>query len=310
MADDIPTLVRSACARVTERARHVAIREGEIPAYAASLPLRAPAPDPEAHLMSGQAEERAAFWLTLDAINFGSGWFPTLRKRAGLSGYATVAAGVRGRFAAAGPWSADELVAIDAGEIARVLGQDADHELMALFAASLRDLGGHVAGEHAGRFMGVVEAAGGSATALAGLLAGWSCFDDVSSYDGFPVPLYKRAQIAAADLADGGVARWRDSDRLTMFADNLVPHVLRLDGILRFDDRLVARIDGGELIEHGSPEEVEIRACALHAVELIVAARPPGAEASATALDRILWNRGGGPRYKSEPRHRSRCTAY
>ena len=29
----------------------------------------------------------------------------------------------------------------------------------------------------------------------------------------------------------------------------------------------------GELIEHGSPEEVEIRACALHAVELIVAAR-------------------------------------
>ena len=57
-----------------------------------------------------------------------------------------------------------------------------------------------------------------------------------------------------------------------MFADNLVPHVLRLDGVLWFDPELVARIERGELIEHGSPEEVEIRACAVHAVELIVAA--------------------------------------
>ncbi len=52
-----------------------------------------------------------------------------------------------------------------------------------------------------------------------------------------------------------------------MFADNLVPHVLRLDGVLWFDPELVARIEHEELIEHGSPEEVEIRACAVHAVE-------------------------------------------
>ena len=38
-----------------------------------------------------------------------------------------------------------------------------------------------------------------------------------------------------------------------MFADNLVPHVLRLDGILHFDDRLVDRIEREQLIEHGSP---------------------------------------------------------
>ena len=29
--------------------------------------------------------------LVLDSINFGSGWFPTLRKRPGMSGYFTVA---------------------------------------------------------------------------------------------------------------------------------------------------------------------------------------------------------------------------
>jgi len=43
--------------------------------------------------------------------------------------------------------------------------------------------------------------------------------------------------------------------------------MLRLDNVLEFDERLVRRIDDGLLLEHGSPEEVEIRACALHAVQ-------------------------------------------
>ena len=41
----------------------------------------------------------------MDAINFGSGWFPTLRKRAGLSGYNTIAAALSDRFRD-GAWSA------------------------------------------------------------------------------------------------------------------------------------------------------------------------------------------------------------
>jgi hypothetical protein len=98
-----------------------------------------------------------------------------------------------------------------------------------------------------------------------------------------------------------------DLDRLTMFADNLVPQVLRIDGILRFDPELVARIDREELIEHGSPEEVEIRACAVQAVELLVAARPG---AVAAEIDEALWLRGQQPHYKASPRHRSRTTAY
>jgi hypothetical protein len=121
------------------------------------------------------------------------------------------------------------------------------------------------------------------------------------------VPFYKRAQIAAADLHLTGIAPADDLDRLTLFADNLVPHVLRLDGVLEFDERLVGRIDAGFLLEHGSPEEVEIRACALHAVELLVAAH---GNTTATVVDNVLWNRGALPRYKSRPRHRARTTAY
>ena len=66
--------------------------------------------------------------------------------------------------------------------------------------------------------------------------------------------------------------------------------MLRLDGVLEFDERLVAPDRRGLLLEHDSPEEVEIRACALHAVELLVAAH---GDTTATAVDNVLWNRGG-----------------
>jgi hypothetical protein len=178
---------------------------------------------------------------------------------------------------------------------------------MRLFARAMNDLGAHIRAEYGGRFKSVVDAAGDSAVGLVEILATWSCFADTSTYHRVRVPFLKRAQIAAADLARASVLDARDVDRLTMFADNLVPHVLRLDGILSFDADLVGRIDAEELIEHGSSEEVEIRACAVHAVELIVAERPASRAAD---VDQLLWLRGQGPYYKSSPRHRSRCTAY
>jgi hypothetical protein len=300
--------LRRVCALVSERAAHVRIQTGAVPAYAAQLPLSGPeAVDADDPPLAGNREQRAAFWLALDAINFGSGWFPTLRKREGRSGYHTIAAGLRERYERQGPWSAAELSRLTAPDIAGVLGQDPEHELMALFADSLTDLGTHIESDYGGSFAGLVDAAGTSAVALAHRLGGWRCFADLSHYGELEIPFLKRAQIAAADLERADVARFADLDRLTMFADNLVPHVLRLDGVLSFGPELVRRIERGELIEHGSPEEVEIRACAVHAVELIVASGP-GAQAA--RVDQLLWQRGQGRRYKATPRHRSRCTAY
>ena len=302
---DVLTELRRACATVAERARNVSINHAVIDDYAASLPP--PSAPASEDLVSGSREELAAFWLTLDAINFGSGWFPTLRKLSGRSGYFTIALGLREQFMRRGPWSAPELTQITAPVLAQTLGQDPAHELMELFARSLRDLGERLTGDYGESFIALVDDAGGSAVALVDQLGRWACFEDHSSYDGIEVPFLKRAQIVAADLGRAGAAGWHNLYRLTMFADNLVPHVLRLDGVLVFDRELRERIEREELIEHGSPEEVEIRACAVHAVELIVAARPGRC---AAGVDELLWRRGQEPRYKAAPRHRSRCTAY
>jgi hypothetical protein len=289
--------VRAASADIASTARSVRI---DLEALAALDPGPPPTLDPASHYLDGPPQDVAAYILTLDAVNFGSGWFPTLRKRRGpdgapLSGYVTVASGLADRFRRGGPWTNAELAAMRTEEIAAVLGQARDHELMSLFAQALRQLG---------RFLGdrgaldLVDAAGASAVRLAELLAGgMAMFSD----PGF----YKRAQIVASDLELAGVATFGDIDRLTIFADNLVPHVLRCDGVLVYDNRLAAHIDAGRLLRLG-PQEREIRGCAVHACALI-AERTGMTERD---VDNALWTRGGEPRYKAVPRHRCRTIFY
>ena len=284
--------VRRTCAEIAANARWVRI---EVDRLGAIEPGPPPSLDPGPHYLEGPREDVAAYLLTLDAINFGSGWFPTLRMRPGASGYYTVAWALADRFRAEGAWSNAELQALGAADVGAVLGQDPDHELMALYARALNDLGQWL-GERSA--LERIAEAGGSAERLAELLAaGMPLFDD----RGF----WKRPQIVPNDLALAGVAEFDDLDRLTIFADNLVPHVLRVEGVLVYEESLAARIDGGELLEEGN-EEREIRACAVHACELIAQRLdvPP------RVLDTWLWNRGQERRYKAIPRHRCRTVYY
>jgi hypothetical protein len=288
----LPEAVREHCARLAGAAGSVRI---DLDALERLEKAPAATLDADVHHLEGSPEEVARYMLTLDAINFGSGWFPTLRKRPGSSGYTTVARSLRERFRASGPWSNAELRAIDTRTVAVTLGQKPDHELMALYAQALRALGRWLGGRGV---LEAVEAAGGSAASLASqLAAAMPMFDD----RGF----YKRAQIVPANLALAGVASFEDLDRLTIFADNLVPHVLRCEGVLVYEERLGAHIGAGRMLRAG-PQEREIRACAVHACELLstrlgVAPR---------VLDNWLWNRGQDPAYKALPRHRCRCVYY
>src|ERR687884_448621 len=109
--------VRAHCAGVAAEPRHARIDPHRAGAIA---PGTAPTLDPERHYLEGSRADVAAYLLTLDAVNFGSGWFPTLRKRPGSSGYYTVAWALAERFRAAGPWSNAELRALHAAELADV----------------------------------------------------------------------------------------------------------------------------------------------------------------------------------------------
>jgi hypothetical protein len=284
--------VRRHCAEVAAQARSVRI---DAAALGAVQPAEPPQLDPVVHYLEGSRQDVARYLLTLDAINFGSGWFPLLDKRPGLSGYFTVAWNLSDDWRAGGPWTTEDLRTMTTDRIATALRQRPDLELMSLFAQALREFGRLLGDRDA---LDLVEAAGGSAQRLASMLAlRCAMFAD----HGF----YKRAQIAANDLALAGIAAFTDLDELTIFADNLVPHVLRCDGVLVYDDALADHIDSGRLLPAGRQER-EIRACAVHACELLAQRTgvPP------RVLDVWLWNRGQEPAYKARPRHRTRTVFY
>lgn len=291
MALTIGDEVRAHAARLAAGARSVRI---DLDALEALEPGPAPELDPQRHYLEGPPEDVADYLLTLDAINFGSGWFPTLRKRAKSSGYFTVAWALADRWRAGAGWSPQELRDLRTEEVADTLGQARDHELMGLYSQALRELGRFLNGRRA---LDVVAEANGSALRFAEILAGMTMWHDV----GF----YKRAQIAGSDLALGGVAQFSDLDELTIFADNLVPHVLRCEGVLVYDPGLAAHIDAGRLVRPGDQER-EVRACAVHACALI--AQRTGM--SERDIDNALWYRGQRPEYKARPRHRCRTVYY
>ena len=313
--------MREACAWVAAEARQVRIA-GDPGAYASrllgasTLPAAA-AWDEETHFR-GEDDETIAYVITLDAINFGSGYFPHLEKRPGLSGYFTVALSLKERFEEQGPIAARDLAGLTVQQVVEIFGQSLGEpvrdELMKHFTAALNELGAFIERHFSGSFRRLVEVAG-SAQGVVGILAGMPYFRDVPHYRGRAVPLLKRAQITASDLALALAGRppadFDDLDRLTIFADNLVPHVLRLDGLLEYAPDLVERLERGELLEAGSEEEIEIRAVALHAVELMASAlQRSGERVSARDLDILIWNRGQAAPYRGGSKHRTRTIYY
>lgn len=309
--------IRSRCASVAARADLVQIDHDRLAEVALDVgPVvragRAPG-DPGRDAFVGDVDRTVAYVVALDAVNFGSGWFPVLRKRPGMSGYHTIAAAFREHVDAEGPPSAAWLASVTADDCCELFGQAPGSEaaeLMVHFAEAWNQLGALLLDAYDGSSVALVESAGRSAERLVEVLRQMPAFEDRRAYRGIDVPFYKRAQITSADLdaalGGEGPGRFDDLDRLTMFADNLVPHVLRVEGVLVLDPALVERIDAGELVEEGSEAEVELRAVAVHAVEVLAEM----AGVTPAALDHHLWTRGGEERYKAVPRHRTRTTSY
>ena len=314
----LPDRVRAGVAALAERAELVRIDEEALDLLAASLDPTAPEPFPEER-WTGTPEDRAMGVVAWNAVNFGSGWFPHVVKIPGHSGARTMAARWQQHCRRHGVPSARWLVDITVDEVAGIFGQPLDTEVRGLleaFTAAWRELGTHLLEHHDGSAAAMVAGAGGRGAALAAELASLPCWDDHHVVDGLEVPLHKRAQIVVSNLAgalaDHELGRFDDLATLTAFADNLVPHVLKVAGVLVVDPALDGRIDREELLVSGERGEVELRALGVHAVELLVQRLHSAGHGDVTAatVDHRLWQQGQDPVVKARPRHRCRCTYY
>ena len=134
-----------------------------------------------------------------------------------------------------------------------------------------------------------------------------TAYEDAPLLEGQPVPLRKRAQLAAGMLHAARIARevpgLERPERLTLYADYMLPRVLRALGILVLAPGLAATIDRGDEVPPDSPEEVALRIATVAAGEGLVQATG----IPAIALDYALWRAGFGITARH---HRTRTTAY
>jgi hypothetical protein len=188
-----------------------------------------------------------------------------------------------------------------------------------LFEQRLENL--HEAGRILNRDWGgdvvhLIEAARGSAVRLVEqVVESFPSFRDEAEYDGRRVCFWKRAQLFASDLhhaLDGkGWGAFHDLAALTAFADYKLPQVLRALGIVSYEPPLEKTVDSLHSLDSGSPEEVEIRAMTIWAVEEIKRAfNHVGQVITSAAVDHWLWKLGQLEPFRRKPYHRCRTIYY
>ncbi len=311
--------------KVVQKSRHVRMnREALIASVRRMVAENTKVPpwDSRHHFFDG-GKKTVTYFLVLDTVNFCfwtpegvATWEIDFEGRK-ISGYYALAVALKHAFEEDRPIiRAGDLARLSLEGLREIMGGTGELQLMAQRTANLNELGNLLLDEFNGEACRLVEAAGRSALNLAGLLSEkLASYRDVAVYEGENIFFLKRAQILAADLYGAfrgrGWGKFSDIYRLTAFADYKLPQVLRQLGILEYATELAERVDRLELLEPGCPEEVEIRANTVWAVELIrKELERMGRDLKAFEIDWLLWNMGQEDRYRKSPYHRCLTTFY
>jgi len=259
-----------------------------------------------------------AYFLILDSINFcfwpkpGEVKWEVRYKSETLSGYYALAASLKKAIDSGVPITdAHYLAELPLGTLRQILGGKGELQLMEARADILNELGAFLINKYDGEAHSLVEAAENSALNLVELLVeNLPSFRDEAEYYGTKIYFYKRAQIFVADLYGAFAGKdwgyFKDIDKLTAFADYKLPQVLRHVGVLQYSPSMEHKVDHGIFLEAGSPEEIEIRANTIWAVELIrQELAQMGKGLRAFEIDWILWNLGQESQFKAKPYHRT-----
>lgn len=179
----------------------------------------------------------------------------------------------------------------------------------------LRTLGTVLVRSHNGYFCELIKEAGNNAEAMLDSIISLPYFSDFARYQKWAVLFHKRAQLLVSDIDHlrrvQGLEGLSDIDQLTAFADYKGPQVLRKKGILVYSDELADKVDNYVLIEAGSPEEVEIRANMIWAIEIMKQKlKPKFPDITSSDIDRLLWLEGQKKSSGDKPYHRTRTIYY
>jgi Potential Queuosine, Q, salvage protein family len=122
-------------------------------------------------------------------------------------------------------------------------------------------------------------------------------FHDSSPYDGQEIKIDKLAQLGVwimyCNFRKSGAFQLDDTEKLTAFADYIVPAALRVMNIFEYSPALDHAINTYQMIPRDSTQEVEIRAHTLYATALlreeINKIRPPDMQIIIPQIDARLW---------------------
>ena len=310
---------------VTERSQQVTIDKLALDDFSKKLiedGIEIPPWNYDYHFFDG-GHKTVAYLLVLDSINFcfwpkqGVEKWEVQYKSQTLSGYYALAASLKKAIDSGVPITkAHYLAELPLSKLRQILGGKGELQLMEARAHILNELGEFLIKEYDGEAYRLVESAENSALNLVGLLVeNLFSFRDGAEYYGTKIYFYKRAQIFAADLhaafAGKDWGNFKDIDTLTAFADYKLPQVLRHVGIVQYSPSMEHTVDQGIFLEAGSPEEIEIRANTIWAVELMrQELTEMGKKLRSFEIDWILWNLGQESQFKAKPYHKTVTTFY
>jgi len=310
---------------VKEKNQQVTIDEQALADFARKLSedgIEIPPWNYDYHFFDG-GQDTVAYLLILDSINFcfwpkpGEVKWEVQYKSETLSGYYALAASLKKAIESGIPITrAHYLAELPLGKLRQILGGKGELQLMEARAHILNELGAFLIAKYGGEANRLVETAENSALNLVRLLVeNLPSFNDKAEYYGATIYFYKRAQIFAADLYAAFAGKdwgyFKDIDKLTAFADYKLPQVLRHLGILQYSPSMEHKVDNGIFLEPGSPEEIEIRANTIWAVQLMrQELTEMGKGLRAFEIDWILWNLGQESQFKIKPYHKTVTTFY
>jgi hypothetical protein len=317
-----PLDVLKTTAFVVARARCVRINHNAVERAADALVetrTEPPAWNYDYHFFDGTARTVNYLFL-LDALNFcfwGKPKWSIAYRGKRFDGYWALAVALKRALERAPHFAdADFLARLTPRDLARVLRGNTTIPLFTERWRNARELGTILREHWGGSAATFVADARGDAPRLAQMIAdNFSSFNDVAVYENREVRFFKRAQILVADLwgAFGGMAwgAFEQLDTLTAFADYKLPQILRAWGILRYAPALARKVDAQIELAAGSPEEIEIRAATLWAVELLRdALAQRGRKLWSIHVDWILWQASQARATGMKPYHRVRTLFY